>query len=208
MNDQLIVRRSQGSEPGNLLELPWEDLPTSSSFVDAVTGNPASFDTTVQAAWDDEYLYLRFACEDKDIVANMTNRDDPLYDEEVVEVFIAPENLELYYEFNLSPRNVVFDSLIRHDGKTHDGDPTWDCPGLIHRVIRLEKNSSEFGDWEGLLAVPFACLGIEPERGLVLRANFYRIKRTPEDQYMAWRPTMRDPANFHVPAAFGELKLV
>ena len=46
----------------------------------------------------------------------MTNRDDPLYNEEVVEAFVAPEDTHHYYEFNLSPRNVVFDSEIRHDG--------------------------------------------------------------------------------------------
>ena len=51
----------------------------------------------------------------------MVNQDDPLYEEEVVSV-IAPENLSQYYEFNLSPRNVVFDSLISHDGKQHHGD--------------------------------------------------------------------------------------
>ena len=140
-----------------------EEFPVSTPFVDAVTGNPASFDTSVQAAWDEEYLYIRFLCEDKDIVATMVNRDDPLYEEEVVEVFIAPENLNQYYEFNLSPRNVVFDSFITHDGKKHQGDPSWDCPGLIHRVIRKENNGGgEFGSWEGLLAIPFSCLGVEP----------------------------------------------
>jgi hypothetical protein len=209
MSYQLIVRRAQDTQPGNLLTLPWEEFPVSTPFVDAVTGNPASFDTTVQATWDEEYLYIRFMCEDRDIVATMVNRDDPLYEEEVVEVFIAPENLSQYYEFNLSPRNVVFDSLISHDGKQHHGDPSWDCSGLIHRVIRKENNGGgEFGSWEGLLAIPFSCLGVKPERDMVLRANFFRIKRAPHDEYMAWSPTMRNPANFHVPQAFGELKLV
>ena len=40
MTYQLIVRRIQGHEPGHVLEIPWEDLPTSSLFVDAVTGGP------------------------------------------------------------------------------------------------------------------------------------------------------------------------
>ncbi len=204
---ELTVRRVQGFEPGDVLHVPWEDLPTSSVFVDAVTGQPPSLETTFQAAWDEEYLYLRFVCEDKDIVATMTNRDDPLYNEEVVEAFVAPEDIRHYYEFNLSPKNVVFDSEITHDGTVHHGNPAWDCPGLIHRVVRRDKTASEFGDWEGLPAIPFACLGFKPERGRTLRANFYRIKRTPTDQYLAWSPTLRQPANFHVPESFGELKL-
>ncbi len=208
MTYQLIVRRIQGHEPGHVLEIPWEDLPTSSLFVDAVTGGPASLETTVQAAWDDEYLYLRFTCKDGEVLATMTNRDDPLYNEEVVEAFVAPEDTHHYYEFNLSPRNVVFDSEIRHDGTRHHGNPAWDCPGLIHRVVRKESDGGAFGNWEGLLAIPFACLGFVPERGKLLRANFYRIKRTPGEEYMAWSPTGHNPAYFHVPESFGELKLI
>ncbi len=205
---QLIVRRLQGNEPGNVLDIPWEDLPTSSLFVDAVTGGPTALETTVQAAWDEEYLYLRFTCEDREILATMTSRDDPLYNEEVVEAFIAPEDIYHYYEFNLSPRNVVFDSEINHDGNKHHGNPAWNCPGLIHRVVRKDNDSGEFGDWAGLLAIPFACLNFTPERGKVLRANFYRIKRIPREAYMAWSPTHHDPPYFHVPESFGELKFI
>lgn len=207
MTYQLIARRVQGNTPGDVLDIPWEELPTSSVFVDAVTGGRASFETTVQAAWDEEYLYLRFCCEDREVLATMVRRDDPLYNEEVVEAFIAPEDIYHYYEFNLSPKNVVFDSEISHDGTVHHGNPAWDCIGLIHRVVRQEQAGAEFGSWVGMLAIPFAALNFRPERGRSLRANFYRIKRIPADEYLAWSPTHCDPANFHAPTSFGELKL-
>jgi hypothetical protein len=47
-----------------------------------------------------------------------------------------------------------------------------------------------------------------PVAGETWRANFFRIDRHPElgDEYSAWQPTMRSPADFHVGEAFGTLK--
>ena len=42
---------------------------------------------------------------------------------------------------------------------------------------------------------------------LLWRANFYRIDRGERDEYSAWRPTLRSPPDFHVPARFGSLRL-
>ena len=156
------------------------------------------YKTQVQAAWDKDYLYLRFHCQDDEILANILHRTI-LYDEEVVEAFIAPTSLGEYFEFNLSPRNVVFDSLIQHDGTKAAGYPNWDCHGLRHGVFRRNVSSSQFGDWDGYLAIPFQCLNITPSSGQVMRANFFRIKRRDGDQYLAWSPTNAEPANFHIP---------
>ena len=44
--------------------------------------------------------------------------------------------------------------------------------------------------------------------GKPVRANFFRVDRseTHGDEYSAWNPTMKDPADFHVVAAFGKLE--
>ncbi len=57
--------------------------------------------------------------------------------------------------------------------------------------------------------MPFAALGRgEPREGETWRVNFFRIDRHPEkgDEYSAWQPTMKNPADFHVPAAFGTIR--
>ena len=41
--------------------------------------------------WDGEYFYFGFACRDPDIWAIFTEEDDPMWSEEVVEVFIDPD---------------------------------------------------------------------------------------------------------------------
>ena len=72
---------------------------------------------------DEECLYIRFLCEDKDIVATMVNRDDPLYEEEVVEVLSHQRiSISTKVQSESKKRGAIRSS---HDGK-HQGDPSWD----------------------------------------------------------------------------------
>ncbi|MBI3912351.1 MAG: hypothetical protein HY320_15640, partial [Armatimonadetes bacterium] len=67
----------------------------------------------VRTCWDEENLYIAFSCKDTDVWATHTRRDDPLYEEEVVEAFLCPTgDLRHYYEFELSPANVLFDARV------------------------------------------------------------------------------------------------
>lgn len=200
--------RLPASYNGDFLNVPWATVPISSPFVHSHGQGGDCLLTQVQAAWDNAFLYLRFHCQDEEIVANMKKRDDPLYDEEVVEAFLAPVSLGQYFEFNLSPRNVIFDSLITHDGKTFTGHPSWDCHFLKHGVQRRNSASPLFGDWDGYLAIPFECLNVIPASGQSWRANFYRIKRHGGDAYLAWSPTFAEPAAFHIPNYFGHVVFV
>jgi hypothetical protein len=53
--------------------------------------------------------------------------------------------------------------------------------------------------------IPFSGLECEsPSAGTAWRGNLFRIDRHEAgDEFSAWSPTMRDPADFHVAAAFG-----
>lgn len=208
MGFQLNCPKLPSAYNGDFLAIPWATVPMSSPFAHSHGKGGECPTTQVQAAWDHTFLYLRFHCQDGEILANMHKRDEPLYDEEVVEAFLAPISLGQYYEFNLSPRNVVFDSLISHNGTTFTGHPSWDCHGLKHGVFRRNAAKKEFGDWDGYLAIPFECINVLPSSGQTWRVNFYRIKRQGGDQYLAWSPTLVEPAAFHIPSKFGELVLI
>src|SRR4051794_20685599 len=56
---------------------------------DSQTG--AKQKTTVRLLWDDRYLYAAYDCEDRDIVAVHTERDDPTYRDDAVELFVNPK---------------------------------------------------------------------------------------------------------------------
>ena len=212
-------RRAAGeiTVDGALDDPGWVGIPAASPLVHAGgAGTPAEA-TEVRACWDDRFLYLSFACKDADVWGHFENRDDPLYDEEVVEVFLCPTgDLRHYFEIEVSPNNVVFDAKVFNpegDRRTMLGDREWNAPGLRTAVRvsgRINDRSAPDIGWIAEASLPFADLGLPgpPAPGTVWRANFYRIERGAVTEFTAWSPTYREPADFHVPACFGELVFV
>src|SRR5580765_718647 len=81
---------SSWDERDALLSLPWSEVSHLPPLVRADGSGPSVFPTTVRVCESDEALFVRFECEDRDIWGTYTERDDPLYEEEAVEVFLAP----------------------------------------------------------------------------------------------------------------------
>jgi hypothetical protein len=193
---------------GFSLEEPW-DIPgacTPVALRRATDGAAPRLATTFAAYFDDQYLTLVFIGEDDHVVATHFEHDAPLYEEDVVEAFLAPACVEEYFELEVSPRGTTFDARLESpDGirQTMKTDRSWTCEGLI-AAVRLTGTT-----FETVLRIPFRALGCEtPETGETWRANFFRIDRHPEagDDYAAWSPTLKTPADFHVAHAFGTLR--
>ena len=167
--------------------------------------------TSVAVWYDAEYLSFLFSGTDDHIRAGYHQHDEPLYEEDVVEIFLAPEILTRYYELEVSPNGTTFDAAIDSpDGlrKTMKADRAWTCEGLIVAVRKVIESSGVMSI-DTAVRVPFAALGRSvPRDGETWRGNFFRIDRHPEhgDEYSAWQPTMKEPADFHVAAAFGILE--
>jgi len=69
--------------------------------------------TIVKTCYDEENLYIAFVCKDQDIWGAFTERDQYLWTEEAVEVFIdVDENINTYIEIEVSPNNTLFNSYI------------------------------------------------------------------------------------------------
>ncbi len=171
---------------------------------DARDGRAPRLATALRVGLRGRTLCMRFDGRDDGIVATHRNRDDPLWEEDVYEVFLAPEEpARLYYEFEVNPLGTLFDArvvspeLSRAAMRVETG---WDCPGFMARVTRHARR------WSAMLRIPLAALsgGAVPERW---RANFYRIDRGAPDEYSAWSPTLADPPDFHVPERFGVLHI-
>ncbi|MCD6220024.1 carbohydrate-binding family 9-like protein [Candidatus Calescamantes bacterium] len=73
--------------------------------------------TVARLLWDDEFLYIGIEAEDKDIWSTIKEHDGKLWTEDVLELFIKPdEDKFAYYEFEFSPRNVVLDLFYPRRG--------------------------------------------------------------------------------------------
>ena len=82
-------------------------LPTElSPFVLADGRGTPRFPTRVDICWDDDGLLVEFACADLDAWGTFTERDEPLWQQEVVELFLAAgeEVPASYFEFTLTPK--------------------------------------------------------------------------------------------------------
>jgi len=166
-------------------------------------GGPPKLPTSVRVALRGGELLARFDGRDAGVVATLTRRDDPLWTEDVFEVFLSPEAAPTrYYEFEVNPLGALFDARVDSpDGRreTMRVDAAWRCPGFTARVTRRRDR------WSALVRIPLAPMQAPPVG--VWRANFYRIDRGSPDEFSAWSPTGADPPDFHRPEAFGYLRL-
>src|SRR5471030_1670951 len=92
-------------ETERLVSLP--PLPLS----DARTGAPPRLRTAVRVGLRGKTLCVRFDGRDAGVVATYRERDEPLWKEDVFEVFLAPLHPPtIYYEFEVNPLGTLFDA--------------------------------------------------------------------------------------------------
>jgi len=201
---------------GILDDPAWENILSIRGFMLSDGSGPATRQTEVRMCWDERYLYLAFGCYDPDIWGTMLNRDDHIWEEEVVEAFIDPDSdLERYYEFQTSPRGVMTDLLIHNvsgSNKRMKGDITWNCEGWLVGVQvdgTLDDRTDVDKGWTVEWAIPFASIpgapNTPPKDGDTWRMNFYRIDRTPAPEHSCWSPTLAVPPDYHIPSRFGTI---
>lgn len=181
---------------------------------------PAPYTTRFRALWSDAGLYLRFDAADPSPWHTLTKRDEPLWDEEVVEIFLDPDGSGRdYYELEINPANVVCDLRMIAPWPDKKGDIEWNLDGLETRV-RLEKTpggetrgwtATAFLPWKGLASLPSTRgVALPPRPGNAWRFNVFRIERPggprePEQDgvFAAWSsPSVK---SFHDPTAFRPL---
>lgn len=203
---EVPFREFDATEPWNLPE-GCPPLPLTRSD----DGSPARLATLVHLFRDAERLYILFTGVDASILATRRRRDDPLWEEDVLEIFVATERITRYFEIEVSPLGTLCDAVIDSpDGarSTMRADFAWDSAGAWSATRRVRRQPEGLWRFETLLTLPFADLGAAPPAaGARWRVNFYRIDRDPilGDEYSAWRPTGKNPPDFHVPASFGEI---
>jgi len=182
-----------------------------------IAWGPSRYETGFRALWDDQGLYLRFEVTDPNPWHTMTTKDEHLWDEEVVEIFIDPNSSGRdYYELEINPANVVCDLRMVSPWPDKEGDIDWDFEGLETRVhARTDAagtttgwTAAAFLPWSGFRVLPSARdVALPPKPDDTWRVNVFRIKRpggpeAPEKDavFAAWSPP--SAGSFHDPSAF------
>lgn len=193
---------------GNL-EKPIWGIAEAVHLLENVSGKEPKQCTLAKLLWNDKFLYVAFRCIDNEIVATMKGYNDPIYKEEVVEIFIDDDcDLTTYIEIEVNPLN----TLLHYD--VHNN-----LKGKILTFARTDKvirtavvHNKEKGFWDVEIEIPFSELILSSIDGPCVntrwRVNLYRIDRSKsgEKELSAWSPTFVN--NFHKPDKFGEIIFV
>lgn len=204
---------------GKLDDKAWQRAPRSQDFVD-ISGydHPVPAQTTwVKMLYDDENLYIGAYLSEKNIVANLTQRDTIIWRDNDFEVFLDPDGDGTnYFEIENNARGVVMDLML--DKPYRSGGSfflPWDCRGLDLKVAydgTLNKTSDTDRAWTVEMAIPFEALRrdfTDPRDYKVWRINFSRVEWTvpggPEENWV-WSPTGK--VDMHMPERWGYLRFI
>src|SRR4051812_11834791 len=155
------------------IEEPWAipDACTPVALKRATDGGAPRLATSVTAYYDDDFLTVIFDADDDEVVATYLDHDAPLWQEDVVEIFIAPEGLTTYFEIEVNPLGTTFDARIDSpDGvrATMTTDLAWTCDGLFAALRRDDGKRIQI-----VIRIPFASLNNHPKSGDEWRAHLF-----------------------------------
>ncbi len=152
------------------------------TLVASVDGEPIEGDhTRIWFAWDQLNLYVAAQINDVDVWGSHRQHDDPLYQEEPFELFVAGLDLGRYLEYEVSAHNVTFDARF---GSYRKGEVAWNS--AMSTAVRVDgtldaRNDRDEG-WTLEIALPWTemcentAVTCPPRAGMTLRVNTFRIE--------------------------------
>ncbi len=149
---------------------------------DPVEGAPASFNSVVHVAYDDQALYIGARLFDPapdSIITRLARRDEGL-DADFFGVFIDPylDRRSGYY-FALSAAGTYLDGVLMNDDWDDD---SWD--GVWQGEVKIDERG-----WTFEIRIPFSQLRFHEQDSYVWGINFRRdIKRRNESDYLVFTP--------------------
>lgn len=169
-------------------EASWQKAEWTESFVNINDiGIEPNLNTRVKMLWDNEYFYFYALLEEPHIWAKITQRDEVIFYDNDIEIFIDPNgDTHHYYELELNALNTAWDLLLtkpyRDGGQAIDN---WDINGLksaVHIEGTLNDPSDKDKHWSIEVAIPWKVLeeahhkNGAPEEGDIWRVNYSRVQ--------------------------------
>lgn len=167
--------------------------------------------THFRALWDDDNFYFIFRADDDEIICpKEDNEEMNAVNSDRVEIFFKiDDRMDPYYSLEMDALGRVFDSRGIYPRRI---DHTWDWP---EKELELSTTIDATGYWlEGRISInSLRQLGLIQPDGKIKAGLFrgdYR-KGTADKVSIRWiswiKPDSEKP-DFHIPSAFGELKLM
>jgi hypothetical protein len=194
---------------GNLDDAAWSRAPLVGGFVNNSDGSKSPYKTEARVLYDDNFLYFSFRCVDDNIWSTMRRRDEHLWEEEVIEVFLqADASQPSYIELEVNPLGTMLDIYLLGIRKPLHYE-SWNSEKLRWAVQVDGTVDGKAGDHEWTCEISLPVEDVvtaphhPPQPGDRWRMNLYRTEHLPTSANLAWSPTLQD--DFHIPNRFGEI---
>jgi hypothetical protein len=206
---------------GKLDDAPWKNAQVL-TLVDVATGDAPKdpkVSGTARLLWNDTNLYVGFEVAETDVVGGFPkNAKDPqLWTKDTVEIMVDPDgdgDNDDYYEIQVNPQNLVFDSQYDHynDPKTEPDGPfghqEWSAK--LKSAVTVDGTIDKPDDTDkGYVveaAIPWKSFAkakkTPPALGDTWRLNLYAMK---DNGGVAWSPILGQ-GNFHKASRFGRVR--
>ena len=207
---------------GKLDEPAWAPAATPGPFVDVGSGRENAALPTQGSAkllWDETFLYVGFDVLDKKVRGGFPAgaKDPHLWERDTVEVMTDPDgdgDNKDYYEIQINPQNLVFDSQF--DGYNAPrggpagpfGHEEWTAALTSQVTVRgtIDDDADEDHGYVVEAKIPWASFAkakqAPPRDGDVWRMNFYAMQ---DNGGSAWSPILGQ-GNFHRASRFGRVR--
>jgi len=173
---------------------------------------PYQPEVTVQIAWNEDELFLRYQVNEQSVKAVITESNGQVWTDSCVEFFLSPEGNDEYYNLEM---NCIGTALLGYRKK---GEPTVHATeeqiSSIRRISSLGDlpfaERKEPTEWQITIAIPWEVFfkhTLKPISGKKLRGNFYKCgDGLAIPHFVSWTKIKTEKPNFHTPEYFGGLE--
>jgi hypothetical protein len=169
-------------------------------------------EVSVQIAYNEHELFLRYKVKEQAIKAEITKNNGPVWTDSCVEFFLSPEGNEEYYNLEM---NCIGTTLLgfrkKEEPATHASEEQ------INRIRRISSlGNLPFAEkkmntqWDITIAIPWEVFfnhALKPLQGKKMRGNFYKCgDNLSVPHFVSWTKIESEKPSFHIPAYFGGLE--
>ena len=193
---------------GILDESAWAKAPLLGPFVNNRDGSSSPLKTEAKVLYDDRFIYFCTRFVDENVWSTMKKRDEHLWTEEVMEIFLRADRAQAsYIELEVNPLGTLIDIFlldVRHPLHYE----SWNSEKIQWAVHVDGTVDGKPGDkeWTCEVALPLEDVvpapNIPPKPGDHWLLNVYRVEKLPAVAGLAWSATGGD---FHQTDKYGEI---